>query len=58
MYVGDNLGEDNITEVWFEDLKKDVRVELARYIRNYVVEVSRRKGLLNAWSLKVVQDYT
>ena len=34
----DNLGEDNITEVQFEELKKDVPVEIEIYIRNHVVE--------------------
>ena len=53
-YVGNNLGEDNITEVWFEDLKKDVPFKLARYIRNYVVEASGRKGPFNTWGFKVI----
>ena len=36
-YVGETLREDNTMEVIFEDLKKDVPVELERYIRNHVV---------------------
>ena len=44
-YAGETLGEDNIREVQFEYLKKDVPVELAIYIRNHVLEASRRKIL-------------
>ena len=57
-YIGETLGEDNIAKVKFEDLKKDVPVELARYIRNNVVEASRRKGPFNAWAVKVLKDHT
>ena len=45
-YVGETLGEHEIMEVIFEDLKKDVPVELEKYIRNYVVEEYGRKGPL------------
>ena len=45
--VVETLVEDNMVEVIFEDLKKDVPVELARYTRNHVVEASRRKGPFN-----------
>ena len=54
-YVGETLGEDNIMEVKFEDLNKDVPVELAQYIRNHVVEASMRKGPLNSWEVKVMK---
>ena len=47
-YVVRTLVEDNIMEVWFEDLKKDLMVELERYIINYVIEASSRKVSLNA----------
>ena len=57
-YVGDTLGEDNITEVRFEDLNKDAPVELSRYIRNNVMELSRRKGPLNAWAVKFLKGHT
>ena len=52
-YVGENLGEDNIMEVWFEDLKEDVPVELDIFIRNHVVESSKIKCHLNDWEVKV-----
>ena len=57
-YVGETLEEYNIAEVRFEDLKKDGLVEPARYIRNHVVEASRRKGPFNAWAVKVLKDHT
>ena len=44
--------------VLFEDSKKDVMVELARYIINYVVEASRRKGTFNAWEVNVLKGHT
>ena len=44
-------------DVIFEHLKKDVLVELARYIRNHVVEASRRKGPFNAWAIKVLKGH-
>ena len=43
-YVGETLGEHEIMEVIFEDLKKDVPVEPEKYIRKHVVEEYRRKG--------------
>ena len=52
------LVEDNIKGVIFEDLNKDVPVELARYIRNHVVEASRRKGHFNAWALNFLKGNT
>ena len=57
-YFGKTLGEDNIMGVLFEDSKKDVMVELARYIINYVVEASRRKGTFNAWEVNVLKGHT
>ena len=47
-YVVRTLVEDNTMEVWFEDLKKDLMVELERYSINYVIEASSRKVSLNA----------
>ena len=57
-YVGETLGEDNITEVGFEDLKKDVTFELARCTRHHVVEASRRKGHFKDWVVKVLKYHT
>ena len=57
-YVGETLGEDNIMEVLFEDLKKDVLVELVRYTRNHVVEASRIKVPFNVWTVKVLKGHT
>ena len=45
-------------QVLFEYLKKDIQVELERYIRNHVVEVSSRKGNFNAWEVKVLKGHT
>ena len=55
---GENLGEDKITEVQFEDLKKDILVELTRYIRNHVLEASMRKGTFNVWAVKFPKIHT
>ena len=57
-YVGENLGEDNIMQVLFEDLKEEFPVELEKYIRNHVVESSRIKGNLNDWAVKVMKVNT
>ena len=57
-YVGETLVEDNITEVRFEDLNKDVSVDLGRYIRNHVVEASRRTGTSSAWAVNILKGYT
>ena len=57
-YVVDTLGEDNSMEVWFEGLWKYVPAGLARYIRNYVLELSRIKGPLNDWVVKVIKGHT
>ena len=56
--IGETLGEDNIVEIRFKDLNKDVPVEPARYIRNHVVEVSRIKGPLDSWTVKVLKGPT
>ena len=48
-YVGENLGEDKIKDVRFEDLEEDVPVELEKYIRNHVVDASEIKGPFNDW---------
>ena len=57
-YVRETLGEDNTMEVPFLEQKKDFPVELARYIRNYVVETSRREGHFNAWAVNVLKVHT
>ena len=57
-YVGDTLNEDNIIKIPFKILKKDLPIELARYVKNYVVEASRWKGIYNAWYIKVLKGHT
>ena len=52
-YVGETLGEYNTMEVQFEDLHESV--ELARYIRNHVIDTYSRKGTVNAWELNVLK---
>ena len=54
-YWSDVLGEDNILEVPFGILKKDYPMDVARYVKNYVVEKSRRDGQFNAWASKVLK---
>eukprot|EP00957_Ditylum_brightwellii_P168717 12841856-Ditylum_brightwellii.AAC.1 len=46
------LAEDNIEEVPFTIIKKDEPLALARYIKEYVVEKSRRNGFYNTWATK------
>ena len=58
IYVGDNLEENNIIEVRFEDEINYVPVELARYIINYVLEASRRKGSFNDWAVNFLNGHT
>ena len=53
-YVGETLVEYIIMDIRFKDVNKDVPVELLRYIRNYVVEASGRKGPFNTWGFKVI----
>ena len=45
-------------DVPFNILKKDVPVELARYVRNFVVEQDRRKGYYNGWALEILKNHT
>ena len=43
-------------EVPFSILKKDVPLELAKYIRQHVVEM-RRGGRYNTWAKKVITNH-
>ena len=45
-------------EVLYEDLKKDVLVELAIYIRNHVVYACRGKDRFNACVAKILKVHT
>ena len=56
--VGETMGEDNIVEVRFEEINKDIPIELWKYIRANAVEASRRKVPFNSWSIKVIKDNT
>ena len=53
-YQGDNEHQFDIP---FTILKKDVPLELAKYIRNKVVE-SRRKGYYNMWALNFIKNHS
>ena len=57
MCVSETLGEDNIMELRFENLKKDLSVELAIYIIKLVVEESRRKSLSTSWSIQLLKGH-
>ena len=37
---------------------KDLPVEIARYIKNYVIEASMRKGTFNDWVIKFLKGHT
>eukprot|EP00957_Ditylum_brightwellii_P055538 4209013-Ditylum_brightwellii.AAC.1 len=46
-YYNEINGRDNVVEVPFGIMKKDEPVSLARYIKRYVMELSRWEGTLN-----------
>eukprot|EP00957_Ditylum_brightwellii_P146009 11119279-Ditylum_brightwellii.AAC.1 len=46
-YQSNTIGEDHIIDVPFDILKKDTPIQVARYIKEYVVEGSRRLGRYN-----------
>ena len=48
---------DNVLDIPFSTLKKDVPLELAKYIREKVVE-SRRKGRYNTWALDFIKNHS
>ena len=54
----ETLVEDNIKGVIFEDLNKDVPVELETYIINHVLEASIINCPFNAWAVKVIKGCT
>jgi hypothetical protein len=49
--------EETILEIPFSTLKKDVPIELARYIRNKVID-KKRNGYYNLWSTKTLKIHT
>jgi len=53
-YIGET--QDDVLEVPFKILKKDVPLELAKYIRDNVVE-SRRSGHFNTWATNVIKTH-
>ena len=57
-YVGEILGEDNIMDFIFKDLKKGVPDELSRHTRNHKIEASSRKATFNDWAVKVIKVHT
>eukprot|EP00957_Ditylum_brightwellii_P102893 7842182-Ditylum_brightwellii.AAC.1 len=46
-YYSEVLEEENIMDIPFNILKKDNPVALARYIKEFIVEASRRNGTYN-----------
>ena len=57
-YIGETLGRDNIIDVLFEDLKRDILVELERDIINHVFQESSTKGSFNAFAVIVLKAHT
>ena len=49
--------KDNVLDIPFSVLKKDVPLELAKYVRDHVVE-SRRKGRYNTWALDFIRNHS
>eukprot|EP00957_Ditylum_brightwellii_P016417 1234964-Ditylum_brightwellii.AAC.1 len=54
-YYNEINGKDNIVEVPFGIIKKDEPVSLAKYIKRYVIESSRREGTFNVWATEVLR---
>lgn len=52
----DQHQEEIVCEHPFDTVKKDIPLEIAKYIRNYVVD-SSRKGYLITWALKVIKQH-
>jgi hypothetical protein len=51
--------EENIMEVPFQVLKKDVPLECAKYIKNYVIDSStRRSGRHTSWANTVLKQHS
>lgn len=48
---------DNIMDVPFPILKKDVPIEIAQYVRLYVID-EKRNGFYNEWATKVIKNHT
>ena len=49
--------EDNVMDVPFPIIKKDVPLETARYIQLYVID-KKHKGFYNKWANKIIKDHT
>jgi hypothetical protein len=57
-YQGSTEGE-HIVEIPFSVLKKDVPLECAKYIRNYVVDsTTQRAGTYTEWANKMLKQHT
>eukprot|EP00957_Ditylum_brightwellii_P116358 8875569-Ditylum_brightwellii.AAC.1 len=54
-YYNEINGKDNAVGVPFGIMKKDEPISLAKYIKGYVVELSRQEGTFNVWSTKVLK---
>ena len=54
----ETIGEDKTMEIPFTVLKKDVPIELARYIQNFVMEESHQDGFYNKWAKKTIKAHT
>jgi hypothetical protein len=52
------LDDEDILEVPFGILKKDVPLELAKYIKNYVIEEKRGKGFFMEWSTRMLKTHS
>eukprot|EP00957_Ditylum_brightwellii_P077754 5908494-Ditylum_brightwellii.AAC.1 len=50
------MGEEYIIDVPFNILKKDHPIALARYIKEYVVDASRKDGVYNTWATKILKQ--
>jgi hypothetical protein len=53
-----SINDEDILEVPFGILKKDVPLELAKYIKNYVIEEKRGKGFFMEWSTKMLKMHS
>eukprot|EP00957_Ditylum_brightwellii_P113799 8676308-Ditylum_brightwellii.AAC.1 len=57
-YYSETLAKDSVEEIPCIILKKDEPVALEKYIKEHVVENSRRNGFYNTWAAKVLKMNT
>eukprot|EP00957_Ditylum_brightwellii_P062968 4778956-Ditylum_brightwellii.AAC.1 len=55
-YHSDSTDNREVLETPFSVIKKDLHVEVAKYITNHVVDSSRRTGFYSSWARKTLKQ--